>query len=136
MSIEGLIASLVVVGLAALYIALPLLRGNRENSSDLALQKQSERLLVYYERVLTNLRDLDEDHATGKITSDEYQFEREDWVQRGVQVLKALDHLQELHIIPQSHNLDDAAIDRAVDDAIEAAIAARRQAMVSADETP
>jgi hypothetical protein len=133
-SIEGLIASLVLIGLAALYIALPLLRSDKRKMSDASLQKQSERLLVYYERVLTNLRDLDEDHLTGKITVDEYQAEREEWMQRGVQVLKALDHLAEQQIVSDTRLLDEADIDQAVDDAIEAAIA-RRRAMVSADET-
>ena len=60
-------------------------------SDDPLLEKQRERLLIYYERVLRNIRDLDEDHALGKIDEDEYTREREEWAQRGVQVLQALD---------------------------------------------
>jgi len=130
-----LLIALVMVALAGLYIGLPLLRHDDRATVDSALlQKQGERLLVYYERVLTNIRDLDEDHAAGKITDQEYQTERESWMQRGIEVLKALDHLHHTSILPATPP-DDAAIDQAVDEAIETAVAARRaRALLSADE--
>jgi hypothetical protein len=128
MSIEGLIIGFVLVTLALVWIILPLARASAGNSLDDALaEKRRERLLVYYERVITNLRDLDEDHATGKIGGDAYGVEREAWVQRGIQALRALDSLdsQEQSIVPATAT-DEAAIDHAIDDAIEQRVAAYR----------
>ncbi|MEO8396697.1 MAG: hypothetical protein ABI700_27135, partial [Chloroflexota bacterium] len=82
--------------------------------------------LVYYERVLRNIHDLDEDHAIGKIDEGEYSSEREEWAQRGAQVLQALDSITEKSVIAETP-ADDAAVDGAIDDAIEAAIQTYRQ---------
>ena len=122
------ITLLVTVGI----VALPLVRRERRQAAGEArIEKQRERLLVYYERVLTNLRDLEEDHATGKMPDEDYQVEHEEWMQRGVQVLKALDTLAQ-HSIVDANIRDDAAVDEAIDDAIEASIAAYRSAEKSA----
>lgn len=127
MSIEGLVISLILLIAAAGMVAVPLLRRTSDSRiNDIRIHKQHERLLIYYERVLTNIRDLDEDHSMGKMPDDDYALEREEWVQRGIQVLKALDNLQTHSIIPESV-ADDAAVDEAIDDAIEAAIQAYRK---------
>lgn len=127
MSIEGLLIAIVLTGISIAWVVLPLLRGSSERSRAYdTLHKRRERLLIYYERVITNIRDLDEDSATGKIADDEYTAEREDWVQRGIQVLKALDALDENEPSAMSA-VDDAHADREMDAAIEAAIAVRRE---------
>lgn len=126
MSIEGLLISLVIVAATVLWIASPFWqRQAGAAASDALVQKQRERLLVYYERVLTNVRDLDEDYSTGKMQASDYETEREEWVQRGVQVLKALDELDHHHLIVS--DADQAALDHAIDDAIERAIATHRR---------
>lgn len=126
MSIEGLLASFVIVGVVLWLVIAPLLR--REAGADqrvTQLARQRDRAQVYYERVLRNLRDLDEDHALGKLEDVDYAQERELWAQRGVQALRALEQLEAGQMIaPQS--ADDAEIDRSLDDAVEAAVAAFR----------
>ena len=127
MSIAGLVFFLVALVITAALVIAPLLRRDRQQTADEAhIQQQRERLLVYYERVLTNLRDLDEDHATGKMPDQTYALERGEWEQRGIQVLKAIDSLEDESIIPTGIQ-DEAAVDEAIDAAIEAAIASRRQ---------
>jgi hypothetical protein len=122
MSPQGLVIALALLIIAGLWVAAPLLRREPSQiSDDMLLHKKSARLLFYYEQVLTNIRDLDEDHATGKIHTKSYESEREEWVQRGIQILKALDSL---HGVPA--NTDEAGIEEAIDDEIEAAIAAYR----------
>lgn len=124
MSIEGLIIALALLILVALWVSAPLLRrGSPRLSDDALMHKQQERLLVYYERVLTNIRDLDEDHATGKMRTADYDVEREQWVQRGIEILKALDSVG-VRVVPAPK--DEAAVEEAIDDEIEAAIAAYR----------
>lgn len=128
MSIEGLILSLVIGLVTVVWIVSPFLQRRTQGytADEAALHKQRERLLVYYERVLTNIRDLDEDYSTGKMQAADYETEREEWAQRGLQVLKAMDELDQQHlIVPAS---DEEAIDHAIDDAIEQAVTTYRRA--------
>ena len=125
MSIAGLVFGLIILLVALIVIGAPLFRRQTGRvGEDALLQKQRERLLLIYERVLTNIRDLDEDHTTGKMQTSDYETERETWVQRGIQVLKAMDRLDEQHIITDA--MDDEGIDQAIDDEIEQAIDAYR----------
>lgn len=128
MSIEGLILSFIIGLLTVAWIVSPFLgrRAEGYTADEAALQKQRERLLVYYERVLTNIRDLDEDYSTGKMQAADYETEREEWVQRGVQVLKSLDELDQHHLIVPA--ADQETIDHAIDDAIEQAVTSYRRA--------
>lgn len=131
MSIEGIIVSLVIIALTGFTIALPLWRAHaHKGPASATIEKQRERLLTYYERVLTNLRDLEEDHATGKIVTEDFEQEREIWMQRGIQVLRALDDLGS-HSIIQGAVKDAAAADEAIDEAIEDAIKAYRKRLAS-----
>ena len=131
MSLGGLAIALTMLVILALWVIVPLLDRRRPAAPDvLAAEKQRERLLVNYERTLRNIRDLDEDYATGKIQPDDYQAEREQGVQRGVQLLMAMDQL----VQPTSRAKKAAAsglrpgdTDRTVDEAIEAAVSARRK---------
>ena len=119
MSIIGLGIGAVMILVVGAYVVLPLL--TRESVSDNAFRsKQRERALAYYERVLRNIRDLDDDLATGKIIQEEYEFERERWMERGVELLRMLEQLD------QQHNIDDSlmaeANDADIDEAIEHAM--------------
>lgn len=124
MSGAGLAFGLVILLAALAWIGAPFLRREKHKAEDGGAERQRDRLLLIYERVLTTIRDLDEDYSTGKIGGADYQIERETWVQRGIQVLKALDRLdaQQIYTAPD----DDDAIDRAIDDEIEQAVAAYR----------
>lgn len=125
MSLPGLIMGLVIVVGVLLFVAGPLFqRAITTTSDDVLIEKQRERLLIVYERVLGNIRDLDEDHTTHKMSDEDYTTERELWVQRGIQVLKTLDALDAKNMVTTSVSPED--IDRAIDKRIEAAVAAYR----------
>jgi hypothetical protein len=129
MSIQGLIFALLLALFVLAWIIMPLLtrEPKREGAEDdPLLEKQRERLLIYYERILRNIRDLDEDHALEKIAEDEYTRERAEWTERGVQVLQALDTINQREVIAPTPT-DDAAVDQAIDDVIEAAVRRYRQ---------
>ncbi len=115
MSIAGLLLSLALGLIALIIVARPLFRataGGKHSADELALKR--DQLGQYYERVLTNIRDLDEDYATGKIDRADYQPEREAWVQRGIQLLRAQDELAAASAEPQSAERIDRAIETAV----------------------
>lgn len=131
MSIEGLILGFIVLSIVVLVVAVPLLRREAPFDRQAAqIARQRERAHLYYERVLRNLRDLDEDHALGKLDHESYYAEREVWAQRGVQVLMALDALDAGTLIA-AKDADDAQIDRVIDDAVEAAVAAARRTLAN-----
>lgn len=119
MSVEGLLFAFILVAMVGLWVFYPLFMARR--SIDAQNSQQRERLLTLYAQTLRNIRDLDEDHATGKINADEYQHEREDATQRGIALLKALDSLEAQGIMTP-----DTQADASIDDAIEAAVAAYR----------
>ncbi len=125
MSPEGIIIGLLfLVGVIA-FVAAPLLGRKAQPTTDnTLLTKQRERLLLVYERILTNIRDLDEDHSTGKMQTADYESERESWVQRGIQALKAMDELDAQHALTDT--VDEGEIDRVIDTQIEAAVARYR----------
>jgi hypothetical protein len=115
MSLEGLIAALVLTTITLIIIGRPFFADSTE--PDRGLSRQRVRAQAYYERVVRNIRDLDDDHSIGKIAAEEYQTEREIWVQRGSVVLKLLDDLDEMPLT--SANADDAAIDAAIEQAVQ-----------------
>jgi hypothetical protein len=133
MSLEGILAGLVLTLLVGSWVALPLLRQSGSKMGDAGgnvlettpVERQRERLTIYYGRVLRNLHDLDEDFSTGKLNDSDYHSEREGWVQRGVLVLKALDELNVANLVADA-KADDASIDAAIDDRIELAVSAYR----------
>lgn len=120
MSIAGLLAGTVILLLLITYVAAPFRTYNKRDSRGVFIQHQRDRVLVYYERALTNVRDLDEDYATGKIGAEEYQREREVWTQRGIDLLKLLDQLDAQGSLLLQPTSDEAAIDTAIEEAISA----------------
>ena len=135
MSLLGLALSLLLFALAIALVTRPFWTSHGAPVTDRdKLRRQREILGEYYERVLTNIRDLDEDHLTGKIPQGDYQAERELWVGRGIQALKARAGLE------RQISQEDAGRPQAerVDQAIEAAIAAWRdgERAASPDRAP
>ena len=79
---------------------------------------------------MTNIRDLDEDFSTGKISAEDHQEEREIWARRGIQLLRAQDE-------SDKERSQDAATPDAerIDKAIEGAVAGYREGGKLANET-
>jgi zinc-ribbon domain len=101
----------VIVAVVA-FLAQPLVE-NRASPATAADHRLSA-LQAEREAVLTMIREIEMDHAMGKIGADDFQAQRADLVVRGSVVLRELDAL----------GGETASED--VDAAIEAAVAARR----------
>ncbi len=123
MSIPGLVIALFIAFSFLLVLALPFMErpahaGADDKAANFAdVERQRERLKLYYERVLRNIHDLDEDHTTGKLNDVEYRAERERWVKRGVAALKAVETLDVQNLIAPP-TADVAALDAAIDRAL------------------
>jgi hypothetical protein len=93
---EGLILSAVIVMLTIAFVAWPFLKRDQAamHLDDVAFRKERDRLLTYYTQVISSVRDLDEDLATGKVDRAIYDKERHAWTERGVAILQALDTLE------------------------------------------
>lgn len=117
MSVPGLLIALVLSLIALAIVARPLLRpARRERAGASSQREQRDRIGTYYERVLTNIRDLDEDFATGKINEVDYRSEREVWAERGIRLLRVRDQVAN----EQARNEDSERIDRAIEEAVAA----------------
>jgi len=115
MSVPGLLIALVLSLFAMAAVARPLLRPpKRERAAASSHRERRDRIETYYERVLTNIRDLDEDFATGKINEGDYRSEREVWVERGIRLLRVRHQVAN----EQARNEDSERIDRAIEEAL------------------
>jgi len=118
MSIGGLIFAVVLFAIVLALVMIPLMRSSQLSVGAFE-RRQRQQALAYYERVLRNLRDLDDDHSTGKISTEEYESERELWMGRGVQVLQALNDGEVVVDHTEPANRRNAAeLDAAVEEAI------------------
>lgn len=117
MSVPGLLLALILSVIALAVVARPLLRpARREPTVKEGRLPQGERVARYYERALTNIRDLEEDYSTGKISEEAYTTERELWVARGIRLLRALDRIEREDAA--GGNADE--VERAIDEAVAA----------------
>lgn len=131
MSIAGLIAALILTTIVIVLIAYPLMVRRMDETDDSRAQKQRERLAAYYERVLRNIRDLDEDYALGKLDEMDYRRDRAAWLEKGAEALKALDNLT---ASPTTPDAEGTPIQRdSADEAVEAAIRAYREKRSATD---
>lgn len=129
MSIGGLLFSVLLFGVVLALVMIPLMRSSQLSVGAFE-RRQRQQVLAYYERVLRNLRDLEDDHTTGKISEEEYQIERELWMGRGVQVLQVLNEGQTVPQEPAPELQRGAAdLDAAVEEAI--ARASRQESKVT-----
>ena len=122
MDLGSLLLGLALLLMVSFLVARPLLLGGDPRERP-ARDRQADQLYFDRERVLAQLRDLDFDHATGKLAEDDYAAQRANLVAQGVAVLKQLDALGPGAARPNGADPSPA-------DEIEAAITAARQRSV------
>lgn len=131
MSTTGMIVSIVLVALALFFVLWPFLRRGGTDAAEAArLRKAHDELLTSYERVLSSIRDLDEDFQIGKLDEETYQRERGFWTERGVALLKEIEADIARSGGPRRKMASsDGKADQALDSAIEEAILAYRSSV-------
>lgn len=136
----SLILGLIVAGLCVLFVAWPFIRLSKRpdivpepiDATDLEVLVE-QRAVIY-----DTIRDLDFDYETGKLLEGDYRQQRGVWVGRGVEILKAIDTLQqqagqitpvgEMYPVEVDLPTEEEAEPLDLDAQIEAAVASRRRA--------
>lgn len=117
MQITAILIGLVLLAAVAFYVSRPLLQPRRDSVDSTMLDALDARRDAVYSQI----RELDMDHATGKMNDEDYPSARADLVAQAATLLEQIDDVQ--------------AAQPAADD-VEALIAARRKAAKSAAACP
>ncbi len=112
MDIGAILIGLAVLILVVFLVSQPLMDRRQRREKTVS---EADRLGDERDRILTTLRDLDFDHASGKVLEEDYAPRRASLVAEGAAVLKQLDELKPASPAP-------------LEDEVEQAIAARRHA--------
>lgn len=139
MSTAGYIGSIVLALICLAIVSYPLFKRQVALGDTARQQREQDELVTSYERVVTAIRDLDEDFNTGKLHREDYDPERERWVARGVTLLHQLEAAGAVNRIQKptknGHSKVKAKINtesaELADDEIEAAVARYREQLQS-----
>jgi len=113
MDIGAIFLLLALLTLVGMYLSQPFME--RRNQVVSAEELELSSLLAERDRYINALKELDFDHAMGKIPAGEYPAQREDLLKKGVDALRRLDAYQA-----------GGAMTTTAEDRLEAVIAARR----------
>lgn len=120
MSIEGLIGLVVMVIMGLVGIGLPFLttKSSSTNPRKRELDMTRDELITTYERVLSSLRDLEDDYKSHKIHASDYEREHEYWSQYGIRLLQLLEG-NDVDESDSNADDDDLQLDHSVEEAIK-----------------
>lgn len=118
MEVQSLLLILGVLLLAAAFVAQPFIGAARPSP---AADRTRSRLLAEQERLINALRELDFDHALGKVPAEDYPLQRAELVRQGAEVMRQLDELPSARGRPRQSRAVSVT-----DDAIEERITSRR----------
>jgi hypothetical protein len=113
MDLGSILLILALIFAVAAFVARPLFERATKSAENTA-PTSLDGLTAQRESILIELRDLDFEHSTGKMSDNEYVVQRYRLVTKGAEILQALDNAQ-------------SAVPAAVEDEIEQMIAARRK---------
>jgi hypothetical protein len=129
MDLASWMAVLAVAILAIAFIARPFIE--KDGFAVTEKGKASSTLLAERDRIITVLQELELDYAMGKVSQEDYQIQRENWVRQGASIMKQLDELG-VGVTVASTN---GSVLKELDAEVEAAIARRRESLEKDIET-
>src|SRR5512136_728845 len=132
---------LVLLATIGFYVSRPLAKSRRASQATSAVDAQS--LEAQRESLYTQIKEVDLDHATGKVNDADYARLRADLVAQAAMVLKQIDGMEQRPAPAAASTEDDlesliaarrktrsASAPKGADTDVEAAIAARRKSVV------
>ena len=127
MDIIAILIGLIMFAAVAFYISRPLLKARRVDTDDKTLSLEAQRESLY-----TQIKELDLDHATGKVNDEDYTRLRAALVAEAAAVLQQIDGIAQQPAIASAK----AAAPVAATDDVEALIATRRKTRSTAASKP
>ena len=124
MSIEGLVGliAMLTVGLGAILLPFFTTKSSSKGAYKRQLELSRDELIASYERVLSTLRDLEDDFKSQKMHASDYGRERVYWSQYGVKLLQLLEGQNVVDPSGEGATQyiidDDMMLDRSVEEAI------------------
>jgi hypothetical protein len=92
MTIGSILLGLALLGLVGLYLARPLIKPEPRSMS---IMTTYEALIAQKEAILVQIRSLDFDHDTGKLTDADYERQREEFMVEAEDIFRKLDEIEE-----------------------------------------
>lgn len=135
MIISPIVLLVAFVAFSVAVILLPFFRRQSlaQDPQRVAHVKQRAELVAAYERTLGTIRDMDEDYQVGKLAKGEYELNRARWAERGVSLIQAIEALDgkkaPLPTKQRKAVAQQQSADKALDDAMEQAIASYARAL-------
>ena len=128
MDIAAFIITFAVLLLVGLYLYFPFLRGyGRRVTKE---EHDLSALLAEQERVLSSLQELDFDYKLGKIPEQEYPVQRKHLLEKGAEVLRKIDTLQEVSSVQRDNGKSakqSQKKSKLTDESLESMLSARRR---------
>jgi hypothetical protein len=128
MDIGAIILTFTVLILVGLYLYSPYVRGYGQRLT--REERDLSALLAEQDRVLSSLQELDFDFKLAKIPEEDYPAQRNSLLQRGADVLRRIDALQETYALQQKNSTrakKSQPKDKLTDEALESMIRTRRK---------
>jgi len=92
MDIGSVLLALALLLIVAAFVARPIIDRTARNGED-ASPASTDALVAQREAILIELRDLDFEHSTGKVSEDDFENQRARLVAKGTEILRALDQV-------------------------------------------
>ena len=101
MDIAAFILTFTILLLVGLYLYFPFLRGyGRRVTHE---EHELSALMAEQDRVLSSLQELDFDFKLGKIPEEEYPTQRKNLLEKGAEVMRKIDTLQEVYSLQRDN---------------------------------
>jgi hypothetical protein len=82
----------VILAIVGLIITLPFFRDSETETAQVVHGSKEEHLLSEKESLYAAIKELDFDHEMGKLSDEDYKQLKNEYTEKAVTVLKALDH--------------------------------------------
>jgi len=89
MTIVSIIIIVIILAMVIIYVTLPLFT-SQDEVIDISTVTNSERLATAYNSVLDQIRELDFDYNLGKLTPEEHNAQREEYLSQAAELRRQM----------------------------------------------
>ena len=86
---------IVIIAVVGLLVTLPFFREKKKETDNILHGNEEDRLLSEKESLYSAIKELDFDHEMGKLSNEDYKQLKNEYTEKALTVLKALDKTDE-----------------------------------------